>query len=1307
LRGALLIVVSALVEVASLADPAKKVLIVVEGSSDLKNYAMGDGRQLAALLGHFNTVTTVHGSDKYQPNELNGFDYTFYIGFHAVNQPSSTFTHDVLNTEHQVIWLNTGFKEFSSERGVKQKFGFSVSQLDTASQFDIVRSKGKTFQKGEPNLNLIEIVKNAQVTVLATTVSTRTRKERSYIVQSRNLTYIADSPFASAGDSDRYLLFADMLHDLLNEDHPESHSALIRIEDVTPLENPERLRDVADILSSRGIPFLVGVVPFYVNPEEGIRVSLSEKPEIVDALKYMVQNGGTIVMHGVTHQYKGVTADDYEFWDGSTNRPIKDQTEAEITRKLEQGIQEFFKNGLYPLVWETPHYTASFLLYKTVAKYFGSAMEQRLSIEDFDYSQFFPYIIEKDLFGQKIYPENLGYVPLDDNGNVGQTSVASLINNARTNLYVRDGFASCFFHAFVNLDLLKELVDGIRDLGYTYVDLKDETNWVKTKDRIVLSGSQQYSLTLEDQYLLESYFSRDGDLLRRVSSDNRLKGAVTRTVTLESGEFYKAEAVEFHERQPSFAENVTHEVKRLYASAFAGEETWQEARPVILWNHYARGAAYNDQASFAAVLRSVNIHLDTIFVGQPINLTPYNLLIVPYSFVDSLQQPEYDMIGRFIEEGGHVITDGKNFLAQDFGIRFTSTYLKVSRVRDQYFPEERISWHSSELLPKFEADDVEEIFCVDDVTEAPLVIGKTVGRGQLIFFGTRFDPYSQHGYSLYPYLLEYVRRYFKLGPIVRRENLEMYFEPGDRRTTSIEHLVRQWVTLGIHVVHVSGWHQYPKYNYDYKRLIDLAHANGILVYAWLEPPQVSQMFWKNNPQWREKNYKGDDVNPSWRYPVALTDKQCVDTMVTIFRAFLDQYDWDGVNLAELYFEAGKGFDNPNLFTPMHPSAQKEVRRRYGIELKSIFDPHSPFYWKTNPAVKAAIVEYRVGVIKEVYERLLTAFADAAMKKAGFQIIVTALDNYGSPELREFIGVDMDQLLDLQKKFGFVLQVEDPEHLWSTSPTRYLSIGKQYADRIGDRGKILLDLNILAFRKPDVVTPFPTLIPTGTESFELIHAASLGAPRLTIYSEASANPQDLRFFSYALASEVMYRHEGNGYEVESPRSFVLTLPPETKSVAIDGVPLSPVRENLFLIPAGMHTIWTNVDQGASFSAYSLQTRILSCTGNILSCVYEVRSVVFDYESDTRTLVSINREPSSVTVDGREHTFSALKGNDCYSLMLPAGKHTARIVGGDPFSYGVNLTSLWSSTAIAIFGAFAVLLLILLYLVIRALRLRAIR
>ena len=76
-----------------------------------------------------------------------------------------------------------------------------------------------------------------------------------------------------------------ILHDILHEDHETSHRAMIRIEDVTLYENPDNLREIADILSSRGIPFMVGVIPFFVDPGEGTRLSLSDKPDLVDALQ--------------------------------------------------------------------------------------------------------------------------------------------------------------------------------------------------------------------------------------------------------------------------------------------------------------------------------------------------------------------------------------------------------------------------------------------------------------------------------------------------------------------------------------------------------------------------------------------------------------------------------------------------------------------------------------------------------------------------------------------------------------------------------------------------------------------------------------------------------------------------------------------------------------------------------------------------------------------------------------------------------------------------------------------------------------
>lgn len=1279
----------------------KKILIAVQGSSQPSNLAMGDGKQLAQLLGHFNTEYDVIGVDDYNTGNINKYDITFYIGFYKTNPVPVNFSDDVIKTKKEVVWINTGFLEFSKKFNAKSIYGFEVLKIDTTSNYDYVKAYYNTFTKGEDNINLVEIDDLNNVNIIATAISSKLNKEVPYIIKSKNLTYIADSPFSYADLTDRYLFFADYLHEILNEIHEESHKAIVRIEDVTPLDDQGKIRDITDFLSERGIPFLIGVIPFYVDPIEGIRVSLSEKPDMADALRYAEINGGTIVMHGITHQYRDVTAADFEFWDAGLNISIKDENKEGLVRKIESGLEELSNNGLHPLLWETPHYTASNLFYKTISEFFSTAIEQRISMENPDYSQFFPYVIKKDIYGQKIYPENLGYIPMDNNPVNVKKAIDDIIKGAKANLAVRDGFASFFFHSFLDVKILEQLIDRIKKLGYTFYDLKEDNHNVKSKNQIILSGSQKCSIFINDQYLTEYYYDRDAKITKKIIQDKRQKGEINKSIVLEPGAFYKLELTEFLKKEPGIFESIIGNITNKYKEFFNIEENWNYPRTAIIWNHFARGDAYNDQASLAAVFESVNIPFDTIFVNQNIDLGNYNLLIVPYTSVDFLQPTDYNIITDFIRKGGNIITDTKNYLSEELGIDYSDTQIKVSSIHDNYYRNERISWNHNQLVNKFDTKNVDEIFCSDYNTDLPMIIGKKYGDGKFIYINSKFDPNSQLGYSQYPYLLEYVRKYFNLKPIVRKNNLEVYFDPGFRSKLSIEKLIKQWNKQGISIVHVAGWHQYPKYNYDYKTLIDLAHANGILVFAWLELPQVSQKFWFEHPDWREKNYVGQDVRPSWRYPIALTDTNCLKEVENEFSDFLNNYDWDGVNLAELYFEAGTGFDEPNLFTPMHLSAQKEVKEKYNIELTKIFDPNSKYYWKLNPSVKKNIIEYRVNKLNEVYKLLLNSFEKVAKHKNGFQIIVTAMDSYGSPVLREYIAEDMDKILELQKNYNFILQVEDPQALWSTNPTRYFEIGQTYKNIIPYPEKLMLDLNILKFRNENEITPFSTLIQTGTESFHLVRSASLSTDRLTIYSESSINPQDLYYMPYSLASKVRYKVNREGMQCSSPASFHLELPGSVLSITLNDNIIFPGRNNSYIIPSGTHIIKFNTSNNR-FKPEEMQTKILSFNGNLLSVNYGNQDLSFEYESDTRVIISLNRMITSAHVDGKFYKINTMQGNDCFSVFLPPGRHNVDFVVGDAFSKGINLTSFWSTTGIALFGTFSVALLLVMYLSVKVLK-----
>src|SRR4051794_30204476 len=88
-----------------------------------------------------------------------------------------------------------------------------------------------------------------------------------WAVRSRNLTYIGEMPFQYTSETDRVLVFADLLFDALAPQTRERHRALVRLEDVNPRTDPAQRRAAADFLHSKGIPFGVGVSLYYRDPQ--------------------------------------------------------------------------------------------------------------------------------------------------------------------------------------------------------------------------------------------------------------------------------------------------------------------------------------------------------------------------------------------------------------------------------------------------------------------------------------------------------------------------------------------------------------------------------------------------------------------------------------------------------------------------------------------------------------------------------------------------------------------------------------------------------------------------------------------------------------------------------------------------------------------------------------------------------------------------------------------------------------------------------------------------------------------------------
>ncbi len=514
-----------------------RVLIVYEGKDNSGNPAKGDGLQLFQLLGHFDLQKSIVAADDYKTGECNKYDYLFFTGFTNDYAPPEKFLDDAYNFKGTLTWLGNGIIAMNARHNLQERYGFVPEALDSTTGFETVITANKNFKftKGDHYLTMVSITQRSKVEILANAIAPN-HIISPYAIHSDNLYLFGDSPFAYMGPTDRYLFFAEKLHDILHQEHDEFHAALIRIEDVHPLEDPNSIRNISDLLYSEGVPFLIAVVPFYVDPSDNERVALSDKPDMVDALRYAEAHGATIVMHGDTHQYHGVTASDFEFWDEAGNRPILDDNAGYVQQKLETGIEELMRNGIYPLAWETPHYGASAIDYAAIAKVFSTVVEQRILMNDLDYSQFFPYVIKQDMYGEKIIPENLGYVPLGTPKEEEQ-AVQDILEAAKENLYVRDGYATAFVHPFMPLNLLKQIVEGIRGLGYTYVDLRDGNNTVTLPDRVIASGKASLRFSIEDQYLKEIYLDDKGERAGFDVTSNRVTGEISRNMILSPDGF--------------------------------------------------------------------------------------------------------------------------------------------------------------------------------------------------------------------------------------------------------------------------------------------------------------------------------------------------------------------------------------------------------------------------------------------------------------------------------------------------------------------------------------------------------------------------------------------------------------------------------------------------------------------------------------------------------------------------------------------------------------------------------------------------
>jgi uncharacterized protein YdaL len=482
-------------------------------------YAMA----VANLAGHFGQVSAEPIS-AYASGQVNQYTATIYIGSTYYDQtndgiPPSFYT-DVAASSHPVVWIADNIWNFADNIGVTtfdNKYGWDPTNSYFTNASGSVGNVTQVTYKTEPLTRTIPAGDDSgilrpdvlggsfpAVTTVAQAVDTSTSPSTQFpwAIRSGNLTYIGEIPFNYVTESDRVIAFEDMLFDALAPATTTRHRAMMRLEDLNAADDQTQLMTVAQYLYKNNIPYGFNVIPLYEDPQgvynQGVPLSIalnsSTAAPFVETINYMLTHGGTIIDEGYTHQYSnvdnpydGVSGDDAEFflanvnasnsvvWDG----PIPGDSSSWAQGRVTSAVAAFKSAKLpVPSYWVTPHYFATDVDYKAVAASYPARYESSvyysgiLSQQPVNYTEyigeFFPYTV-LDAYGTTVLPEDLGdYEPTSQNNNPVRTA-ADLVQEAKLNLAVRDGYASFFYDPSYGTAPLGQIISGIKGLGYTFV----------------------------------------------------------------------------------------------------------------------------------------------------------------------------------------------------------------------------------------------------------------------------------------------------------------------------------------------------------------------------------------------------------------------------------------------------------------------------------------------------------------------------------------------------------------------------------------------------------------------------------------------------------------------------------------------------------------------------------------------------------------------------------------------------------------------------------------------------------------------
>ena len=628
-----------------------------------------------------------------------------------------------------------------------------------------------------------------------------------------------------------------------------------------------------------------------------------------------------------------------------------------------------------------------------------------------------------------------------------------------------------------------------------------------------------------------------------------------------------------------------------------------------------------------------------------LDLRQLETLIVPLPTGAALSPAATKQIIVQVRRGLKVYLEGDSLLARGIGVQFQPRQTTLDGIKDRHHPAVKISWAEAVTMQEFSATGL-TVFCTSRNHGPPVLAGGSLGAGRWLYSGVALDASQGWGYGRFPYFHEAFLDWFHLQPVLERSNLIAYLDWGYYYRQNPRQVAARLKADGIREVHLSSWYKLDDCRTFFSAFITACHSYGILVYSWLELPEVTNDFWNLHPQWREQTARLTDAQIDWRYLMALEIPECMTAVQQELQTLLTAFPWDGVDVAELYFDTPVGFDHPESFTPLSQWVRNDFAAQAGVDPVEFFAPPSNHYYRNDPTGFRQFLNYRSRLLLNLNQQVLQFVGGLKIGtfKTAPPVTLTLVDTVIDTQMGDYIGINGPAFLALQNQLGCDLQVEDPGTLWNAGPDRYRIIGNAYRPQLAPGTRLTVDINIVD-RVPPV---FPAAKQTGLEFLSLLYQAGLSADQVCIYAANTPAPFDFKYARAALAgSAVVTQVAPDSYQCTTPHSVVFKTPIASK-LLVNGRAWPCVGADGIRLPVGMSvlTVPTN-------SVINPPLHITDLSTDILEASATANGVRLRYSDHRNVLVTIDHQPRTIATNGIACQLPVFKRGQSYTVCCPAG------------------------------------------------------